>query len=316
MADVKWIKVYTDIFDISRKIKLIEQMAQGDTIIVIWFKLLLLAGKINDGGAIYVTQTIPYEIDGLAYELRREPNIVENALSVFEMFDMIERSNGFIYISSWEEYQNIEGLDKIREQNRLRKQKQRDKQRASTEVSQDSHGIVTGHVTGSHATDKEEEQEQESEPFIKEKQKEKTDCQQIVDMFNSICVSFPSVRSLSDARKKAIKARLNTYTVDDFKLCFENAESSSFLKGGNDRNWTANFDWLVKDSNMAKVLDGNYSNKAQAQSKPSKSSFDRNEFLNAALNRSYREPPKTAADDEGIRERMNALKEQLGINVK
>lgn len=314
MADVKWIKVYTDIFDISRKIKLIEQMAQGDTIIVIWFKLLLLAGKINDGGAIYVTQTIPYEIDGLAYELRREPNIVENALSVFEMFDMIERSNGFIYISSWEEYQNIEGLDKIREQNRLRKQKQRDKQRASTEVSQDSHGIVTGHVTGSHATDKEEEKDEDGE--LKEIHKEKTDCQQIVDMFNSICVSFPSVRSLSDARKKAIKARLNTYTVDDFKLCFENAESSSFLKGGNDRNWTATFDWLIKDTNIAKVLDGNYSNKAQAQSKPSKSSFDRNEFLNAALNRSYREPPKTAADDEGIRERMNALKEQLGINVK
>ena len=86
----------------------------------------------------------------------------------------------------------------------------------------------------------------------------KADYQQIVDLFNTICKSFPSVRSLSDARKKAIKARLNTYTVDDFKQCFENAEASSFLKGGNNRNWTANFDWLIKDSNMAKVLDGNY----------------------------------------------------------
>ena len=86
----------------------------------------------------------------------------------------------------------------------------------------------------------------------------KADYQQIVDLFNTICKSFPSVRSLSDARKKAIKARLNTYTVDDFKQCFENAEASSFLKGGNNRNWTANFDWLIKDSNIAKVLDGNY----------------------------------------------------------
>lgn len=88
-------------------------------------------------------------------------------------------------------------------------------------------------------------------------------CQQIVDLYNQICVSFPSVRSLSDARRKAIKARLNTYTLEDFKTVFENAEASSFLKGSNDRNWSANFDWLIKDANIAKVLEGNYADKAK-----------------------------------------------------
>ena len=87
----------------------------------------------------------------------------------------------------------------------------------------------------------------------------KVDCKEIVDLFNSICVSFPSVRSLSEARKKAIKARLNTYTVEQFKTMFEMAEASPFLKGQNIRNWQANFDWLIKDGNFAKVLDGNYS---------------------------------------------------------
>lgn len=87
----------------------------------------------------------------------------------------------------------------------------------------------------------------------------KVDCKEIVDLFNSICVSFPSVRSLSEARKKAIKARLNTYTVEQFKTMFEMAEASPFLKGQNSRNWQANFDWLIKDGNFAKVLDGNYS---------------------------------------------------------
>lgn len=81
----------------------------------------------------------------------------------------------------------------------------------------------------------------------------------VVDMYNEICISFPKMRSLSEARKKAIKARLNTYTLDDFRTLFENAEASDFLKGNNNRNWTATFDWLIKDSNMAKVLDGNYS---------------------------------------------------------
>jgi len=64
---------------------------------------------------------------------------------------------------------------------------------------------------------------------------------------------------LSDKRKKTIRARFNQgYTIEDFKRLFEMAESSSFLKGGNGRNWSANFDWLITDANMAKVLDGNY----------------------------------------------------------
>lgn len=87
--------------------------------------------------------------------------------------------------------------------------------------------------------------------------------QQIADLYNDTCVSFPRLTTLSDSRKKAIKARLKTYTVEDFQLVFEKAEASSFLKGKNDRNWSANFDWMIKDSNMAKILDGNYDTKVK-----------------------------------------------------
>ncbi len=91
---------------------------------------------------------------------------------------------------------------------------------------------------------------------------DKVDYQLIADMYNDTCVSFPKIKALSEARKKAIKARLNVYELEDFKLLFEKAEASHFLKGGNDRNWSATFDWLLKDANMAKVLDGNYDSKA------------------------------------------------------
>ena len=87
------------------------------------------------------------------------------------------------------------------------------------------------------------------------------DYQLIADMYNETCVSFPKVQKLSEARKKAIKARLRTYSVEDFRKLFQMAESSTFLKGGNNRNWSASFDWLIADSNMAKVLDGNYQDK-------------------------------------------------------
>ena len=97
--------------------------------------------------------------------------------------------------------------------------------------------------------------------------RESIDYQRIVDMYNDTCVSFPRLKILSDNRKKAIKARFNSgYTYDDFKKLFEKAEQSTFLKGSNKNNWSATFDWLIKDSNMAKVLDGNYDNKSSFQS--------------------------------------------------
>ena len=93
------------------------------------------------------------------------------------------------------------------------------------------------------------------------KDRENIDYQQVADMYNDICISFPKCKSLSDARKKAIKARLKTYTIAEIQTAFEIAEQSDFLKGKNDRNWCANFDWILKDSNMAKILDGNYNSK-------------------------------------------------------
>lgn len=91
--------------------------------------------------------------------------------------------------------------------------------------------------------------------------------QEIINMYNDTCVSFPKVNKLSEKRKKAIKARLKKYTLEDFKKLFQMAESSSFLKGQNNRNWSATFDWLIQDSNMAKVLDGNYADKGKVQGK-------------------------------------------------
>ena len=82
-------------------------------------------------------------------------------------------------------------------------------------------------------------------------------------MYNDTCVSFPRITTLSDSRKKAIKARLNIFSVEDFQTVFAKAEASDFLKGANDRNWTATFDWIIKDSSFVKIKDGNYDNRAK-----------------------------------------------------
>jgi len=99
--------------------------------------------------------------------------------------------------------------------------------------------------------------------------------QQIADMYNDTCVSFPRLTTLSDSRKKAIKARLNQHSIEDIQKVFEKAQASDFLKGANSRNWMANFDWMMKDSNMAKILDGNYDNKMSGkQSDQLQQSYD------------------------------------------
>lgn len=84
---------------------------------------------------------------------------------------------------------------------------------------------------------------------------------EIVEIYNAVCLSYPKVTKLSDSRRRAINARLKKYDLDDFKSMFGQAEKSEFLKGDNSKNWNATFDWMIKDSNMAKILDGNYANK-------------------------------------------------------
>ena len=110
--------------------------------------------------------------------------------------------------------------------------------------------------------------------------RDRVDYELITRMYNETCVSFPRLTTLSDARKKAIKARLNKYTVEDFRRVFELAENSTFLKGGNNRNWSANFDWMIKDANFAKILDGNYNDKAKQET--NKTARELDEFYSMA----------------------------------
>ena len=87
----------------------------------------------------------------------------------------------------------------------------------------------------------------------------------VVRLYNDLCPSLPSVRTLSDKRKRDIKTRLKKYTIDDFQKVFEKAEKSSFLRGDNERGFRASLDWLINEGNMAKVLDGNYDDRPNKQ---------------------------------------------------
>lgn len=148
MADIKWIKLTTNIFE-NRKIRQIECLPDGDSIVVIWVKLLCLAGNINDGGCIYLTKEIPYTDQMLATQFNRPLATVQLALQTFAQFGMIEIVDNILCVSNWERYQNVEGMEKIREQTRARVAKHREKQKL---LAENVTCNVT--VTGCNATDK------------------------------------------------------------------------------------------------------------------------------------------------------------------
>ena len=147
----------------NRKIKHLRRLPEGNSIVLIWVMLLTMAGRCNSNGMIFLTENILYTPKMLADELDFEENTIILALNALEELNMIVRnSDQLLSVAGWEEYQNVEGMEKIREQNRLRKQAQRERKKEQlllneNNVSRDSH--VT--VTQGHATDKEKEKEEE-----------------------------------------------------------------------------------------------------------------------------------------------------------
>ena len=133
MPDVKWIKIVTDIFD-DDKILLIESMPEADSIIVIWFKLLCLAGKQNNSGVFVMNGHMPYTDEMFATIFRRPLNTVRLALKTFEQFGMIEVINDTITIPKWEKHQQLDALEASKEHTRLRVQRYRERQKALTDT--------------------------------------------------------------------------------------------------------------------------------------------------------------------------------------
>lgn len=176
MAGVKWIKIVTDVFN-NRKIKQIEAMPDADAILVIWFKILCLAGNINDGGFITITKDIPYTEEMLANEFRRPLSTVRLAMNIFERYGMIEVVDDVLKVSNWEKYQSIDRLAELKEYNRLAKQRERQKKRLTANVNDMS---MTCQQCQDTDIDIDKDKDIELE---KEKEKEKEPEQDLFDRF-------------------------------------------------------------------------------------------------------------------------------------
>lgn len=212
MADITWIKIKTDMFD-NEKIKLIERMPEGDMILIIWIKLLTYAGKANYNGYIMLSENIPMNIEEMAIIFNRPLEKVRYAIQILQRYKMLEvNEQEVVLISNWEKHQNIDGMKKIREQNRLRKQKQREKTRNQEllELAEESH--VT--VTGRHATDIDKDIDKEY--ILSGSKPDSIPYKVIIDYLNQ--KANKKFKHTSQKTQTLIKARFKEkFTLDDFK---------------------------------------------------------------------------------------------------
>lgn len=238
MSDVKWIKITTDIFN-DEKIQLIESMPDGDSILVIWFKLLALAGKSNNGGLVIISDKVAYTPEMLATLFRRKKSVIDLALHTFVQFSMIEiLDNDAILISNWEKHQSEDKLKQIREGQRKRQKDYRE--RKKNEVTFALHNGL--HNCNALELELEEELEKEETPPIippKEKGelKKKTGIpyEEIIDYLN---LKSGKKYRLGETNKKPIRARWEKdgFRLDDFLKCIDNAFAFRKASGGDFSN--------------------------------------------------------------------------------
>ena len=123
MTDIKWIKIATDIFE-DDKILMLETLENSESIILIWIKLLCLAGKNNNGG-VFMLGKKPYTTRTFATVFHMPEELVKIALAEFEALDMIEVIDGTVTIPKWDKHQSIDAYEKKKERDRQYQAKSR-----------------------------------------------------------------------------------------------------------------------------------------------------------------------------------------------
>jgi len=291
MADIRWIKITTDIFD-DEKILLIESLPEADSIIVIWFKLLCLAGKMNNSGVFVLNDKMAYTDKMLATIFRRKESTVSLALKTFEQFGMIEIVDDVITIPNWGKHQNLDQLESKKEYMRTYMQQYRRKQ---AEIADKTNGKVnrkTNSKANVSSVDKDIDKEIEIE--IEEEKKEReiyyapareeplpppirrnpepvkpaypAEMTQCMDMWNGLQeYGIKPVLDIAGQRYMLLTEILQKHGMDGYSKAIDMVKASEFLQGKNDRGWKITFDWFVKQSNFSKVLEGNYANETETK---------------------------------------------------
>jgi predicted phage replisome organizer len=225
----------------NKKIRHIRKLPEGNNIVLIWMMLLTMAGRCNSNGIIFLAENIPYTNKMLADELDFDESVIELALTILEKFGMITRDGTLLSIPGWEEHQNIDGLEKIREQTRKRVAEHRKRQKELSE---------------------EECMPEIPEQISCEKDLVKPgDVQKVVDEWNKLQqFGIQPVVRMTARRTQMLKARIREYGMDKVMEAIEKVKKSDFLTGRK-KDFIITFEFFINPNKFIKILEGFYDNR-------------------------------------------------------
>ena len=261
MSEVKWIKIVTDVFD-DEKTLMIETLPDADSIIVIWFKLLCLAGKQNNSG-VFLMGRMPYTDEMFATVFRRPLNTVRLALKTFEDFGMIEIINDTVTIPNWDKHQSLDAYEKKKERDRLYQAERRAAQKQIAEKSSDTSSDIASKIR----RDKKRKDEMRQDAVVNLLETATTAAAQIVKDWGK------SVIKLTDTEREDL---YNRFGSEQFKLYINKLASFITGKGASVTNhYGTLLKWYEED-------------KAKGKVKHRYGDFDPNDAMRKAIERSSR----------------------------
>ena len=219
MSSVKWIKINIDMFD-DEKIKIIQAMPEGDSLLVVWIKLITLAGKTNDGGYIYIAENMPYTEEMLSTIMNKPINTIRLALSTFLSLKMIEEDTKGIYLINFEKHQSLDKMEKLKEQNRIRVAKYRDKKKQELLECNDD---VTLHVMQSNGID--------------------IDIDKDIDKDNNIYIPFGEYKRVK-LKKKEYDKLIEEYGKEYVDFIIDRLDE--YVESNNNKNKYKNFNLVIR----------------------------------------------------------------------
>lgn len=100
------VRFRVDMYD-DIKCKIIDTMARRDLIHYVLARLIVLAGKVDLDGELYITKNMPYTIETLGIEFNRSYEEVEYAIGVLNELEIIHISEENTFkVKNWAKHQN------------------------------------------------------------------------------------------------------------------------------------------------------------------------------------------------------------------
>ena len=258
MANLGWIPTYRSLQDHWLWQK--KPFSPGQA----WIDLLMLANyedtKLPYKGEVITCErgTVNLSISALSTRWGWSRDKTRHFLKLLESDGMVSVNatthRTTITIANYAIYNDVPTTDDTTNRQQTDNKPTASRQQADTTNNINNYNNITNTSSADTEAD-DEENLNETEDTVNYKK--------VQDAYNRLCPSYPTLTKLSDGRKKAIKARLKSYTFEELCQAFKMAEESDYLKGNNKRNWSATFDWIINGNNMAKILDGNYVNNSR-----------------------------------------------------